>query len=73
MDKKILKIINEIKLNKGEDELLFISENDLLREDIGLDSFDLAELTVHIEVEFDIDIFNDGNITSIQDIYKKLK
>ena len=34
-----------------------LNEGDKLRDDLGLTSFDLAELTVRIEDEFDIDIF----------------
>lgn len=35
-------------------------------------SFDLAELTVKIEDEFDIDIFEDGLVNTIGEIYAKL-
>ncbi len=72
MKDNILKIINQIKINKGEDKLYQINEKDTLRDDIGLDSFDLAELTVCIEVEYDIDIFEDGMVLTIEDIYNKL-
>ena len=49
-----------------------ISEESSLRDDLGLTSFDLAELTVHIEDEFDIDIFEDGLISTVGEIYTKL-
>lgn len=73
METKILEIINQIRINKGENKLLSIKHTDALREDLGLDSFDLAELTVHIEVEYDIDIFKDGMVSCIEEIYNKLK
>ena len=44
-----------------------------LRDDIGLDSLDLAELTVIIEAEFDIDIFENGIINTVGEIFEKLK
>ena len=37
-------------------------------QDIGLTSFDLATLTVVIEDEFDVDIFEDGIITNVGEI-----
>ena len=49
-----------------------ISEESSLRDDLGLTSFDLAELTVHIEDEFDIDIFEDGLVSTVGEIYTKL-
>ena len=49
-----------------------IDGTDDLRDQIGFTSFDLAELTVRIEDEFDIDIFEDGLITTIGEIYAKL-
>ena len=50
-----------------------IKDNDNLRESIGFTSFDLAELTVRIEDEFNVDIFEDGIISTIGEIYEKLK
>jgi len=68
-------IINEICEDKGLDTISF-SENgyqDLkLRDDIGFDSFDLAQLTVMIEDEFDIDIFEDGIVSTVREILQKL-
>ena len=46
---------------------------DDLRNDLDLTSFDLAELTVKIEDEFDIDIFEDGLVNTIGEIYEKLQ
>ena len=43
-----------------------------LREDLAFTSFDLAELTVKIEDEFDVDIFEDGLVNTIGEIYAKL-
>ena len=49
-----------------------LNESDNLRNDLGLTSFDLAELTVRIEDEFDIDIFEDGLVNTIGEVYAKL-
>ena len=48
MKEKILTIINDIRLSKDLPVLESISEESSLRDDLGLTSFDLAELTVNI-------------------------
>lgn len=73
MEEKILKIINNVRLNNQLSPLTQLNESDDLRNDIGLNSFDLAELTVCIEDEFDIDIFENGLVNTVGEIYKKLK
>ena len=73
MKDKLLLIINQIRLNNNLNVLNVISETDDLRGDIGFNSFDLAELTVRIENEFDIDIFEDGIVATVGDILNKLK
>ena len=72
MENKILDIINTIRQSKGMELLTIIQPNDNLRDDIGFTSFDLAELTVRIEDEFDVDIFEDGLVNTIGEIYQKL-
>ncbi|HEY5536031.1 MAG TPA: acyl carrier protein [Ignavibacteria bacterium] len=73
METKILEIINYIRINKKLEALSEIHPSDNLRNQIGFTSFDLAELTVRIEDEFDIDIFEDGLVSTIGDIFEKLK
>ena len=46
--------------------------SDVCSSDLAFTSFDLAELTVKIEDEFDIDIFEDGLVNTIGEIYAKL-
>ncbi|RXP45413.1 acyl carrier protein [Lutibacter sp. HS1-25] len=73
---KIANFINEIC---DEKEYKIIDSNSAeflnlnLRNDIGFDSFDLAHLTVMIEDEFDVDIFEDGIVLTIGEIIKKLE
>ena len=73
MEEKILIIINEIRKAKNLSELSVINLSDTLRDDIGFTSFDLAELTVRIEDEFDIDIFEDGLVNTVGAIIEKLR
>lgn len=72
MESKVLNIINEIRSSKDLSILESLNPTDNLRNDLGLTSFDLAELTVRIEDEFDIDIFEDGLVNTIEEIYTKL-
>ena len=73
MEEKILITINEIRKAKNLSELSVINLSDTLRDDIGFTSFDLAELTVRIEDEFDIDIFEDGLVNTVGEIIEKLR
>jgi acyl carrier protein len=49
-----------------------IDNSTTLKNDLGLDSLSLAELTVYIEDEFGIDIFEDGIVETVGEIYEKL-
>ncbi len=75
MDKRsfILEVVNSIRENKELGKIDGIHENDRLREDYGFTSFDLAELTVKIEDEYDIDIFEDGLVNTVGEIFAKLE
>ena len=62
MEDKIKDIIGQIMIDNGDQELLKSYSNDSnLKDDLGLDSFSLALMTVQIEDEFGIDVFSDGN------------
>lgn len=69
---KLLLIINTVLNNRGKATVESINENSSLKNDCGLDSLDLAELTVRIEAEYDVDIFEDGIVTTVGEILEKL-
>jgi len=73
MKESIIAIINGIRAAKGLALVDNISAETKLREDLNLTSFDLAELTVKIEDEFDIDIFEDGLVSTVGEIFEKLQ
>lgn len=73
MNTKVLEIINGIRAAKGLAPVDNINADTKLREDLNLTSFDLAELTVKIEDEFDIDIFEDGLVSTVGEIFEKLQ
>lgn len=68
----VIGIIKEIMRSKNEDDNVNINEEDRLREDFGFTSFDLAELTVKIEDEYDVDIFEEGLVNTVGEIFEKL-
>lgn len=72
MQERVLSIINEIRVAKELPAVVKLEKEMRLREDLGFTSFDLAELTVKIEDEFDIDIFEDGLVSTIGEIFLKL-
>ena len=73
MEQTILNIINSIREAKELAPVVDLHTSDNLREDLGLTSFDLAELTVRIEDEYGIDIFEEGLVNTVGEIYAKLQ
>jgi len=72
MEEKLLTIVNTVLQNRGKEAVKKIRAKTNLRNDIGFDSLDLAELTVRIEAEFDVDIFEDGIVNTIGEVMKKI-
>lgn len=69
---KLIEIINTVLENRGKVKVAAITRESSLKNDCGLDSLDLAELTVRVEVEYNIDIFEDGVVTTVGDILNKI-
>ena len=70
--KKLYEIVNEVLESNELDTQETFKETDNLKNDLGMDSFNLAELTVMIEDEFGIDIFEGDLVFTIGDIKQKL-
>jgi acyl carrier protein len=68
----IITLINVVLKNRGKSEIQNITENSHLRNDIGFDSLDLAELTVRIEAAYNVDIFEDGIVDTVGEILQKI-
>ena len=73
MIEKLGIIINTVLRNRGKQTVESINERSSLRDDLGFDSLDLAELTVRIEAEYDVDIFEDGVVTTVGEILDKIQ
>ena len=70
---KLIELIKIVMINSDlETENIIINTSTNLRDHLGLDSLDLAELTVRIEEEYDIDVFEDGIIETVGEILEKL-
>jgi acyl carrier protein len=69
---KLYEIINGILKENDLDTFDKFEDSHHLKNDLGLDSFNLAELTVLIEDEYDIDIFEGDLVFTIGDIKEKL-
>ena len=74
MKEKVVEIIKNLAVeNDIEISVKEINDSTMLTNDLGLDSFNLAQLTVEIESEFGVDIFENGVILTVGDIFNQLK
>jgi acyl carrier protein len=72
MNEQLVAVINEVRQNKQQPPLLHMQGAMRLREDIGFESLDLAELTVRIEEKFGVDVFADGLVHTVGEIEAKI-
>ena len=68
----VVRIINEVLEESGRDLLTSITRGTLLRNDLGLDSLDLAVLTVKIEAKLGVDVFAKGIVTTVGEILDRI-
>jgi len=73
IENKLKEIINIILEKKEKEKLEKIDQNLSLRNDLEMDSLDLAELTVRIEDEFGVDVFEDGIVDTVQEVIEKIE
>jgi acyl carrier protein len=68
MKKSLKEIINEIQKENGVELSITLNDNDDLINDIGLDSLDLAQLTVMVEDIYGIDVFENKIVRKVYEI-----
>lgn len=73
MEDKVYGIILSILEEKNKNISIEMSTDTRLRRDLEFDSLDLAVLTVRIEDEFDVDIFEDELIDTVAEIIVKIQ
>ena len=71
-EEQLLLIFNELLEDEGEDLLDSLDMSAELKDGIGFDSMTLAHLTVMIESVCGIDIFEDGLVNTVQEVYDKV-
>ncbi len=69
---ELIEIINKVLDSNGYTPIESMQDDMDLKNDIGFDSFMLAELTVEIEEVYNIDIFKDSLVFTVGDIKRKL-
>lgn len=68
MKRNLFEIITQLQSENGIEISEIINDTDDLINDLGFDSLDLAELTVIIEDEYGIDIFEHKIIRKVYEI-----
>lgn len=67
-------ILNDILENKeGTSPVESLSDDTSLTDDLGLDSLDLAEMTVRLEDKYGVDVFEDEVIDEVGEVLDKLE
>jgi acyl carrier protein len=72
MKKTLLEIINDLLDENGLDKVEKLNDTDHLMNDFGFDSLTLAQLTVIIEDEYGVDVFEKKVITTIGEIKEQI-
>lgn len=57
---ELLQLVNTVRAHRERPPLSALRAEMTLRDDLHLDSLDLAELTVRIEEKFGVDVFREG-------------
>ena len=69
----LLAIVNLVRANKHQPAMEQLAAGLRLREDLGFDSFDLAELTVRLEDRFGVDVFGGGVVRTVGEVRARLE
>jgi acyl carrier protein len=73
VDAELLRLANLVREHKGNGPIATLTPEVRLREDLGFDSLDLAELTVRLEERFGVDVFGEGVVRQVGEISDRLK
>ncbi len=65
-------IVNIVLENSAMEAIDVLLPEHHLRNDLGLESLALAELTVRVEEAYGVDVFEDGIVDTVQEIIDKL-
>lgn len=68
-----IKMVIESIYKKKHEYSPVISDTTSLRSELGFDSFDLAELTVKIEDIFNVDVFENRIVDTLEEIREEIE
>jgi len=68
----LLSVVNQVLANKRCPAIAALPPETRLREELGFDSLDMAELTVRLEEAFGVDIFAAGVVRTAGEIEARL-
>lgn len=69
----LLDAINLVRANKRLAPLAHVDPALRLREDVGLDSLDLAELTARLHEQHRVDVFAKGLVSTVGEVDHRLR
>lgn len=72
MESHLLNVLNHLLKAKGKPVLSSIDPVLRLRQDLGFDSFDLAELTVRLEEISGVDVFAAGVVHTVGEVLSRI-
>lgn len=72
MNTDLIDTLQSLRTAKGLPPAEGISADTRLRQDLALDSLDLAELTVRLEAHFGVDVFADGLVHTVGEVQGRL-
>lgn len=72
MTDELLRIVNQVQEFAGRDPVAVWDPALSLRNDLGFDSLDLAELTVRIQDHFGVDVFERGVVDTLHQLAEKI-
>ena len=69
----IFQQINQVLISSNRPVLSSIDLHHSLQSDLGLDSLELAELTVRIDAETGVDVFKEGVVRTVGEVVDRLR
>lgn len=72
MDPVLVEILQNIRSASGRPPITVVTAQTRLREDLNMDSFDLAEMAVRIESQYGVDVFEAGIPLNVGDLLARL-
>ena len=72
IEKPLYEIMGEIMESEGFGDVKRIAPAARLREDLGFDSLALAVLTVKLENEFGVDVFERGLVHTVAEVIERI-